>query len=69
MTLALMGEGDMLVDGQRVPALQALQKAGITPLELEAKEGLALINGTPDPPPRWRCMVCWRLNPCWKPLC
>ncbi len=46
MTLALMGEGDMLVDGQRVPALQALQAAGITPLELEAKEGLALINGT-----------------------
>ena len=46
MTLALMGEGDMLADGQRVPALQALQKAGITPLELEAKEGLALINGT-----------------------
>ncbi|MDZ7921212.1 histidine ammonia-lyase [Rhodoferax sp.] len=46
MTLALMGEGDMLVDGVRVPALQALQKAGITPLELEAKEGLALINGT-----------------------
>ena len=46
MTLALMGEGDMLVNGERVPALQALQKAGIAPLELEAKEGLALINGT-----------------------
>ena len=46
MSLALMGEGDMLVDGARVPALQALQAAGITPLELEAKEGLALINGT-----------------------
>ena len=46
MTLALMGEGDMLVDGVRVPALAALQKAGITPLELQAKEGLALINGT-----------------------
>ncbi len=46
MTLALMGEGDMLVDGLRVPALQALQQAGITPLQLEAKEGLALINGT-----------------------
>nr|WP_315494679.1 histidine ammonia-lyase [uncultured Rhodoferax sp.] len=46
MTLALMGEGDMMVNGERVPALQALQKAGITPLELEAKEGLALINGT-----------------------
>ena len=46
MTLALMGEGDMLVDGVRVPALQALQQAGIAPLELQAKEGLALINGT-----------------------
>jgi histidine ammonia-lyase len=46
MTLALMGEGDMMVDGARVPALQALQKAGIAPLQLEAKEGLALINGT-----------------------
>ena len=46
MTLALLGEGDMLVDGARVPALQALQSAGITPLTLSAKEGLALINGT-----------------------
>lgn len=46
MTLALMGEGDMLVDGVRVPALQALQQAGVTRLQLEAKEGLALINGT-----------------------
>ncbi len=46
MTLALMGEGDMMVEGVRVPALQALQKAGIAPLQLEAKEGLALINGT-----------------------
>jgi histidine ammonia-lyase len=46
MTLALLGEGEMLVDGQRVPALPALQKAGIAPLQLGAKEGLALINGT-----------------------
>ena len=46
MTLALMGEGDMVVNGVRVPALQALQAAGISPLTLEAKEGLALINGT-----------------------
>jgi histidine ammonia-lyase len=46
MTLALIGEGNMLVDGQRVPALQALQQAGIAPLVLGAKEGLALINGT-----------------------
>jgi len=46
MTLALLGEGDMLVNGQRLPALQALQRAGIAPLRLGAKEGLALINGT-----------------------
>jgi len=46
MTLALMGEGEMLVDGQRVPAMPALEKAGIAPLTLHAKEGLALINGT-----------------------
>jgi histidine ammonia-lyase len=46
MTLALLGEGDMLVDGVRVPAAQALQKADIAPLQLGPKEGLALINGT-----------------------
>jgi histidine ammonia-lyase len=46
MTLALIGEGDILVDGKRVPAAAALQRAGIAPLVLEAKEGLALINGT-----------------------
>ena len=36
----------MLVDGQRVPAGPALQQAGIAPLTLGPKEGLALINGT-----------------------
>ena len=46
MTLALMGEGEMWVDGQRLPAAQALSTAKIAPLKLEAKEGLALINGT-----------------------
>jgi histidine ammonia-lyase len=46
MTLALIGEGHMLMNGQAVPALAALQQAGITPLTLGAKEGLALINGT-----------------------
>ena len=51
MTLALMGEGEMLLeDGagqlQRRPALAALHQAGIAPLVLQAKEGLALINGT-----------------------
>ena len=46
MTRALIGEGDMLQDGQRVPARLALERAGIAPLKLGAKEGLALINGT-----------------------
>ncbi len=46
MTLALMGEGEFMVDGQRRPAAPVLQAAGIAPLRLEAKEGLALINGT-----------------------
>jgi histidine ammonia-lyase len=46
MTLALIGEGDMLQDGKRVPSGLALERAGIAPLKLGAKEGLALINGT-----------------------
>ncbi|MBK9236913.1 MAG: histidine ammonia-lyase [Rhodoferax sp.] len=46
MTLALLGEGEMLVDGKAQPALAQLQAAGIEPLKLAAKEGLALINGT-----------------------
>ena len=46
MTLALMGEGFMLVDGSAAPALALLQAAGIAPIKLGAKEGLALINGT-----------------------
>ena len=46
MTLALMGEGEMLVEGRRVPAAGVLREAGIAPLKLGAKEGLALINGT-----------------------
>jgi histidine ammonia-lyase len=46
MTLALMGEGEFLLDGQRVAALEVLRQHGIAPLQLQAKEGLALINGT-----------------------
>ena len=46
MTLALMGEGEFLVDEQRQPAAEVLRAKGIAPLVLEAKEGLALINGT-----------------------
>jgi histidine ammonia-lyase len=46
MTLALMGEGEFVVDGQLRPALAVLREAGIAPLQLAAKEGLGLINGT-----------------------
>ncbi|MCI4429428.1 MAG: histidine ammonia-lyase [Burkholderiales bacterium] len=46
MTLALLGEGEFLVDGVRRPAAAVLRSAGIAPLALAAKEGLALINGT-----------------------
>ena len=46
MTLALMGEGEFLVDGKKRPAATVLAAAGIAPLQLAAKEGLALINGT-----------------------
>lgn len=45
--LALMGEGDVLTaENDVVPAAEALSAAGIEPLELQEKEGLALINGT-----------------------
>ncbi len=46
MVLALMGEGEFVVDGLRQSAAAVLQQHGITPLTLAAKEGLALINGT-----------------------
>ena len=41
-----MGVGEFFVDGARVPAEAALAKAGLTPLVLGPKEGLALLNGT-----------------------
>ncbi len=45
--LVLMGEGEVVDEnGIRRPAADALAAAGITPVELQAKEGLALINGT-----------------------
>ncbi len=45
--LAMLGEGEVLgEDGEPTPAAPALHRAGIEPPVLEAKEGLALINGT-----------------------
>jgi len=43
---ALIGEGVILIDGERVPAAEALSRLGLEPLVLGPKEGLALINGT-----------------------
>jgi histidine ammonia-lyase len=43
---ALMGHGSIDVAGEIMPAAAALQKLGMEPIELAAKEGLALINGT-----------------------
>lgn len=46
MALAVIGEGDVIHRGRRVPAAKALKSAGLKPFVLSAKEGLALLNGT-----------------------
>jgi histidine ammonia-lyase len=45
VALALIGEGDVTIAGARIKAADALARAGIKPLTLEMKEGLALTNG------------------------
>lgn len=42
----LIGEGEAWFEGKRLPAERALERAGLRPLVLEAKEGLSLVNGT-----------------------
>src|SRR5579863_6614632 len=44
--LVLIGEGEAIYNGQRYGGTAVLQEIGLTPLRLQAKEGLALINGT-----------------------
>jgi histidine ammonia-lyase len=46
LSLPLIGEGEIFLHGERMPAAQALERAGMKPITLSAKEGLALINGT-----------------------
>lgn len=46
LTLALLGEGEVRIDGRVVPAAEGLRHAGLEPMALAAKEGLALLNGT-----------------------
>ena len=46
LTAALIGVGEVTAGGRTVPAAEGLAAAGLRPLVLEAKEGLALLNGT-----------------------
>jgi histidine ammonia-lyase len=47
LALTLLGRGELLdADGRAVPAGPALEAAGLPPIALQAKEGLALVNGT-----------------------
>lgn len=46
MAAAMIGAGEAVFDGSRMPAAEALAKAGLQPIVLGPKEGLALINGT-----------------------
>lgn len=58
--LVLMGEGEAFHRGERLAGGEALRRAGLAPIRLEAKEGLALINGTH--------LMCARLALIWADL-
>ncbi|MFQ5812930.1 MAG: histidine ammonia-lyase [Anaerolineae bacterium] len=45
-SLVLIGQGEAFYRGERMAGAEALRRAGLAPIELGAKEGLALINGT-----------------------
>ena len=46
LALSLIGEGEAFFETDRMPGAEALRRAQLTALQLEAKEGLALLNGT-----------------------
>jgi len=46
MALVLIGEGEAFYNSERMDGLKSLKKAGMKPITLQAKEGVALINGT-----------------------
>src|SRR3989344_6949342 len=46
MGLVVFGEGEAFFEGKRIPGLEAMKKAGVEPVKLMYREGLALINGT-----------------------
>lgn len=61
--LLVIGEGEVWVDGRRTPARDVLVAAGISPVALAAKEGLALTNGTAmmSGVQAWNCARAWNL--------
>src|ERR1700678_2917582 len=46
MALVLIGEGEAIYQGERLPSRDCLERAGLEPLTLQAKEGISLLNGT-----------------------
>src|SRR5262249_53060300 len=46
LALPLVGEGEASFEGERLPGAEALARAGLEQIRLEAKEGLSLVNGT-----------------------
>lgn len=46
LAIVVIGEGEAFYQGERLQSAEALRRANIEPVELEAKEGLALLNGT-----------------------
>ena len=46
LAAVVIGEGHAIFKGEKLPGAEAMRRAGIAPLVLEAKEGLSLLNGT-----------------------
>jgi histidine ammonia-lyase len=46
VALSVMGEGESFYQGERLPAAEALKRAGLKPIVLHARDGLAMINGS-----------------------
>jgi histidine ammonia-lyase len=46
LAMVVMGEGEALVDGKSLPGGDALRAVGLSPIELAAKEGISVVNGT-----------------------
>jgi histidine ammonia-lyase len=46
IALTVMGEGEAFYGGERLPSAEALRRAGLKPMTLEARDGLAMINGS-----------------------